>query len=78
MVMVLKNDQMKNLLPMSEEIVAIEHAFLELGQGKAMNAPPVGCQQSGEIGGDVRFARSAPIRMHGNDLRHDFFCQLNV
>jgi alanine dehydrogenase len=39
MVMVLKNDQMENLLPMSEEIDAIEHAFVELGQGKAMNAP---------------------------------------
>jgi ornithine cyclodeaminase/alanine dehydrogenase-like protein (mu-crystallin family) len=39
MVLVLKNDQMENLLPMSEEIEAIEHAFLELGQGKAMNAP---------------------------------------
>ena len=39
MVLVLKNDQMENLLPMAEEIEAIEHAFLELGQGKAMNAP---------------------------------------
>jgi alanine dehydrogenase len=39
MVLVLKNDQMENLLPMSEEIEAIEQAFLELGQGKAMNAP---------------------------------------
>jgi len=39
MVLVLKNDQMENLLPMSEEIEAIEHAFVELGQGKAMNAP---------------------------------------
>jgi alanine dehydrogenase len=39
MVLVLKNDQMENLLPMSEEIDAIEHAFRELGQGKAMNAP---------------------------------------
>jgi ornithine cyclodeaminase/alanine dehydrogenase-like protein (mu-crystallin family) len=39
MVLVLKNDQMKNLLPMSEEIDAIEDAFRELGQGKAMNAP---------------------------------------
>jgi alanine dehydrogenase len=36
---VLKNDQMENLLPMSEEIEAIEHAFRELGEGKAMNAP---------------------------------------
>jgi alanine dehydrogenase len=39
MVLVLKNDQMENLLPMSEEIEAIEQAFRELGQGKAMNAP---------------------------------------
>ena len=39
MVLVLKNDQMENLLPMSEEIDAIEQAFRELGQGKAMNAP---------------------------------------
>ncbi len=39
MVMVLKNEQMENLLPMSEEIEAIEQAFRELGQGKAMNAP---------------------------------------
>jgi ornithine cyclodeaminase/alanine dehydrogenase-like protein (mu-crystallin family) len=30
---------MENLLPMSEEIDAIEQAFRELGQGKAMNAP---------------------------------------
>ena len=39
MVMVLKNEQMENLLPMAEEIDAIEQAFRELGQGKAMNAP---------------------------------------
>ncbi|MDP2601934.1 MAG: ornithine cyclodeaminase family protein, partial [Deltaproteobacteria bacterium] len=39
MVLVLKNDQMENLLPMAEEIDAIEQAFRELGQGKAMNAP---------------------------------------
>jgi len=39
MVLVLKNEQMKNLLPMSEEIEAIEQAFRELGEGKAMNAP---------------------------------------
>lgn len=39
MVLVLKNDQMENLLPMTEEIDAIESAFRELGQGKAMNAP---------------------------------------
>jgi ornithine cyclodeaminase/alanine dehydrogenase-like protein (mu-crystallin family) len=39
MVLVLKNEQMKDLLPMPEEIDAIEQAFRELGQGKAMNAP---------------------------------------
>jgi alanine dehydrogenase len=39
MVLVLKNEQMENLLPMSEEIEAIEQAFKELGEGKAMNAP---------------------------------------
>ena len=39
MVLVLKNDQMENLLPMPEEIEAIEQAFRELGQGKAMIAP---------------------------------------
>ena len=39
MVLVLKNDQMENLLPMAEEIDAIESAFRELGEGKAMNAP---------------------------------------
>ena len=39
MVLVLKNDQMENLVPMNEEIDAIEQAFRELGQGKAMVAP---------------------------------------
>ena len=39
MVLVLKNDQMENLLPMAEEVEAIEAAFRELGEGKAMNAP---------------------------------------
>src|SRR5437762_13705360 len=39
MVLVLKNEQMENLLPMTEEIEAIEQAFRELGEGKAMNAP---------------------------------------
>jgi alanine dehydrogenase len=39
MVLVLKNEQMENLLPMPEEIDAIEQAFRELGQGLAMNAP---------------------------------------
>jgi len=39
MVLVLKNEQMENLLPMSEAIEAIEQAFRELGEGVAMNAP---------------------------------------
>jgi ornithine cyclodeaminase/alanine dehydrogenase-like protein (mu-crystallin family) len=39
MVLVLKNEQMEKLLPMSEEIGAIEQAFRELGEGRAMNAP---------------------------------------
>jgi len=39
MVLVLKNEQMEGLLPMSEEIDAIEQAFQELGEGKAMNSP---------------------------------------
>ncbi len=39
MLLVLKNEQMENLLPMSEEIEAIEQAFRELGEGVAMNAP---------------------------------------
>jgi alanine dehydrogenase len=39
MVLVLKNEQMENLLPMAEEIDAIEQAFRELGEGKAMVAP---------------------------------------
>src|SRR5215467_4139466 len=39
MVMVLNNAHMKDLLPMAEEIDAIEQSFRELGQGVAMNAP---------------------------------------
>jgi alanine dehydrogenase len=39
MVLVLKNEQMENLLPMSEAIEVIEHAFRELGEGVAMNSP---------------------------------------
>jgi alanine dehydrogenase len=39
MVMVLKNEEMANLLPMAEEVEAIELAFRELGEGKAMIAP---------------------------------------
>jgi alanine dehydrogenase len=39
MVLILKNNQMENLLPMGEAIEAIEAAFRELGEGRAMNAP---------------------------------------
>src|SRR5215467_3987123 len=39
MVLVLNNAHMKDLLPMAEEIDAIEQSFRELGQGVAMNAP---------------------------------------
>ena len=39
MVLVLKNRSDGKLLPMAEEIDAIEQAFRELGQGKAMLAP---------------------------------------
>jgi len=39
MVLVLKNEQIEGLVPMDEEIAAIEEAFRELGQGVAMNAP---------------------------------------
>lgn len=39
MVLVLKNEQIENLVPMGEEIEAIEQAFRELGEGVAMNAP---------------------------------------
>lgn len=39
MPLVLKNEQMKGLLPMPEEIDAIEQAFKELGEGVAMVAP---------------------------------------
>src|SRR4029078_7368241 len=39
MVLVLKNEQMENLLPMSEEIYAIEQASREWGRDKSMNAP---------------------------------------
>ncbi len=39
MVLILKNEQMENLLPMSEAIEAIEQAFRELGEGIAMNSP---------------------------------------
>jgi ornithine cyclodeaminase/alanine dehydrogenase-like protein (mu-crystallin family) len=39
MVLVLKNEQIEGLVPMAEEIDAIEQAFRELGEGTAMNAP---------------------------------------
>ncbi len=39
MVLVLKNEQIKGLVPMSEEIEVIEQAFRELGEGVAMNSP---------------------------------------
>src|ERR671914_1683468 len=39
MVLVLKNVHREDLLPMEEEIDAIEQAFRELGAGQAMNAP---------------------------------------
>lgn len=39
MVLVLKNEQIEGLVPMAEEIEAIEEAFRELGEGVAMNAP---------------------------------------
>ena len=39
MVLILKNDEMKDLVPMAEEIEVIEHAFREMGEGKAENSP---------------------------------------
>src|SRR5918992_594236 len=39
MVLILKNEQMKDLVPMAEEIEGIETAFREMGEGKAVNAP---------------------------------------
>ncbi|MFQ5681972.1 MAG: ornithine cyclodeaminase family protein [Candidatus Binatia bacterium] len=39
MVLVLKNEQMEGLLPMVEEVEAIEQAFRELGEGSAMISP---------------------------------------
>ncbi|MBI2090437.1 MAG: ornithine cyclodeaminase family protein [Deltaproteobacteria bacterium] len=39
MVLVLKNEQIEGLVPMAEEIEAVEEAFRELGEGVAMNAP---------------------------------------
>ena len=39
MVRVLKNHDMEDLVPMTEEIEVIETAFREMGEGKALNAP---------------------------------------
>ncbi|MFQ5849055.1 MAG: ornithine cyclodeaminase family protein [Candidatus Binatia bacterium] len=39
MVLVLKNAEMEDLIPMAEEIEAIEQAFCEMGEGKAVNSP---------------------------------------
>lgn len=39
MVLVLKNEQIKGLVPMAEEIEVIEQAFRELGEGAAKNSP---------------------------------------
>ncbi len=39
MVLVLKNEQIEDLIPMGEEIEVIEQAFRELGEGAAKNAP---------------------------------------
>ena len=39
MVLVLKNEQINGLVPMAEEIEAIEQAFRELGEGVAMTSP---------------------------------------
>ncbi len=39
MVLVLKNKEIEDLVPMSEEIDAIEQAYREMGEGKAVNSP---------------------------------------
>jgi len=39
MVLFLKNKDMENLVPMSELVEAVEQAFHELGEGKAVNSP---------------------------------------
>ena len=64
MVLVLKNKQMENLLPMAEEIAAIEQALRELGQGKAMNAPRAQGRQRDHViqdntGMGIQFAATA-------------------
>ncbi len=39
MVLFLKNKDMENLVPMSDLVEAVEQAFRELGEGKAVNSP---------------------------------------
>lgn len=39
MVLVLKNDQLEDLVPMADEIDAIEQAYREMGEGSAVNSP---------------------------------------
>jgi len=39
MVLVLKNDQLEDLVPMADEIEAIEQAYREMGEGSAVNSP---------------------------------------
>jgi len=39
MVLVLKNDQLEDLVPMADEIEAIEQAYREMGEGTAVNSP---------------------------------------
>jgi alanine dehydrogenase len=38
-VLVLKNDQLEDLVPMADEIEAIEQAYREMGEGSAVNSP---------------------------------------
>jgi hypothetical protein len=39
MVLVLKNEEMEDLVPMAEELEVVEQAFREMGEGKAVNSP---------------------------------------
>lgn len=39
MVLVLKNEQLEGLVPMADEIDAIEQAYREMGEGSAVNSP---------------------------------------
>ena len=39
MVLVLKNEQLEDLVPMTDEIDAIEQAYREMGEGSAVNSP---------------------------------------